>query len=150
MQTSFFYHPLTLPGASISTKLHHRNRPIKTMMAWKREGSSGKMVDEDMITLRERLRKMKFEMECEGDDHRLPDDWMQWEKSYIYSGGYHSDVYEAVAVLHRFLIDCRPSVVVGLVAVFAVGGSTTVVMVLQWLMNWISKDDWQSYFSFLC
>ncbi|KAI3816556.1 hypothetical protein L1987_16258 [Smallanthus sonchifolius] len=141
MQTCSFFHPLTPPGAPFCGKLQQPNRAFvndhnrPATMAFKKDGS-GKMVDENMITLRERIRKMKAEMETnDGADQRLPDDWMQWEKTYIYSGCYHSDVYEVVAFLQRFLMDIRPSVALGLVALFIVGGSTMAVMVLQCLIN---------------
>ncbi|KAJ0581782.1 putative P-type H(+)-exporting transporter [Helianthus annuus] len=40
------------------------------------------MVVENMIVLRERIRKMKID----GDEDRLPDNWMELEKTYTYSG----------------------------------------------------------------
>ncbi|KAK9060040.1 hypothetical protein SSX86_020744 [Deinandra increscens subsp. villosa] len=147
MQTtsSSFFHPLAPPpGAPFSGKLRHPKSPFLnhnqnqnrvTTMAFKKEGSGGKMVDENMIVLRERIRKVKAEMECGGGDDWLPENWMQWEKTYVYSGGYYSDIFEAVAFLQRFLMDSRPSVALGLVAVFAVGGSTAAMAVLWCLMN---------------
>ncbi|KAL8241863.1 hypothetical protein R6Q59_012165 [Mikania micrantha] len=141
MQTSSFFHPLKPTGAPFSGKLRHpkraylgdHNRPAT--MAFKKDGSDGKMVDENMIVLRERIRKTKAEMECYNDHRRLPENWMQWEKIYVYSGCYHSDVYEVVAFLQRFLIGSRPSVALGLVAVFVIGGSTAAVTVMQCLIN---------------
>ncbi|GKD41420.1 hypothetical protein Tco_1261627, partial [Tanacetum coccineum] len=96
---------------------------------------SGKMVDENMIVLRERIRKVKEEIEYDNGDNGLPNNWTKWEKTYVCSGGYHSDVYEAVAFIQRFLMECRPSVALGMVAELAFCGSTTTVMVLQWLIN---------------
>ncbi|KAK9060039.1 hypothetical protein SSX86_020743 [Deinandra increscens subsp. villosa] len=136
--SSFFqFHPLKPPGAPSSgtlrrpktSSLSGHNRPAT--MAFKKDGSGGKMVDENMIVLRERIRKVKDEM----DSDRLPDNWMGWEKTYVYSGGYHSDIYEAVAFLQRFLMESRPGVAVGLVVVLAVGGSTAAVTVLHMLLN---------------
>ncbi|XP_071687227.1 uncharacterized protein [Rutidosis leptorrhynchoides] len=98
-------------------------------MAFKKDGQ---MVDENMIVLRERIRKIEAETEC---DNQYPDNWMEWEKTYVYNGGYHSDVYEAVAFLQRFFMDNRPSVVLGLVVFFALGGSIGMITVLQWLIN---------------
>ncbi|KAI3817255.1 hypothetical protein L1987_11044 [Smallanthus sonchifolius] len=128
MQSSSFFHPLTPPGVPFSGRLRHDrsgfanvHKTVVTM--FKKDGSSGKMVDENMIVLRERIRKMK----CDGDDDWLTDNWMEWEKTYTYSGRYHSDVYKAVAVLQRFLIESRPSVALGLVALFAVGGGNIAV-----------------------
>ncbi|KAI3817258.1 hypothetical protein L1987_11047 [Smallanthus sonchifolius] len=136
MQSSSFFHPLTPPGVPFSGRLRHDrsgfanvHKTVVTM--FKKDGSSGKMVDENMIVLRERIRKMK----CDGDDDWLPDNWMEWEKTYTYSGRYHSDVYKAVAVLQRFLMESRPSVALGLVALFAVGGGVAGVTVLRWLID---------------
>ncbi|MFS7993121.1 hypothetical protein Hanom_Chr12g01090341 [Helianthus anomalus] len=145
MQTSSLFHPLTSTGASFSGNLRHRghmlrndhNRLATRLLAYKEDGSEGKMVDENMIVLRERIRKMKEEMEHNSGGDRLPANWMQWEKTYFYSGDYHSHIYEVIALLQRFLMDCRPSVVLGLVVLFAVGGSTATVLVLQCLINFI-------------
>ncbi|KAJ0900379.1 hypothetical protein HanPSC8_Chr08g0313131 [Helianthus annuus] len=131
MQTSSIIHPLTPPGIPFSGRL--RQPKSQVTMAFKKDGSSGKMVDDNMIVLRERIRKMKID---DGDNKvRLPDNWMQWEKTYTYSGGYHSDVYEAMAVLQRFLMETRPSVALGLVVIVAFGGCVSAVTVLQWLIN---------------
>lgn len=107
-------------------------------MAFKKDGYNGKTVDENMIVLRERIRKLKAEMEMEsggGGGDRLPDNWMEWEKKYTYSGGYHSDIYEGIAMLQRFLMETRPSVALGLVAGLAFSGSTVAMEVLWWLMS---------------
>ncbi|KAI3733872.1 hypothetical protein L6452_13330 [Arctium lappa] len=135
MQTSFFHHRLTPPGAhpfSGRRPFIHDHKLPETMSFKKDHGFNGKMVDENMIVLRERIRKMKAEMD--GDDW-LPDDWMGWEKRYTYSGGYYSDVYEMIALLQRFLMESRPSVGLGLVAVLAISGSTSAAMVLRWLIS---------------
>ncbi|KAM0015135.1 hypothetical protein Hdeb2414_s0033g00722521 [Helianthus debilis subsp. tardiflorus] len=132
MQTSSIIHPLTPPGIPFSGRLRQPKSQVTT--ALKKDGSSGKMVDDNMIVLRERIRKMKID---DGDNKvRLPDNWMQWEKkTYTYSGGYHSHVYEAIAVLQRFLMETRPSVALGLVVIVAFGGCVSAVTVLQWLIN---------------
>ncbi|KAL7588908.1 hypothetical protein Lser_V15G37199 [Lactuca serriola] len=145
MQTSSFFNPLPLPGAYFSgelrqskgTVINHHNRLIITM-AFKKDGYNGKTVDENMIVLRERIRKLKAEMEMEsggGGGDPLPDNWMEWEKKYTYSGGYHSDIYEGIAMLQRFLMETRPSVALGLVAGLAFSGSTVAMEVLWWLMS---------------
>nr|GEV93038.1 putative reverse transcriptase domain, ribonuclease H-like domain, aspartic peptidase domain protein [Tanacetum cinerariifolium] len=84
-----------------------------------------------LIALRERIQKVKEETEYDNGDNGLPNNWTEWEKIYVYSGGNHSDVYEAIAFIQRFLMECRPSVALGMVAVLAFGGSTTAAMVLQ-------------------
>ncbi|KAI3779057.1 hypothetical protein L2E82_08512 [Cichorium intybus] len=140
MQTSSFFHRLTPTGAcfsggfpqSKSVLVNHRS--LLTTMAFKNDRPSGKTVDENMIVLRERIRKLKAEMEYGGGE-QLPDNWMEWEKTYTYSGGYHSDIFEGIALLQRFLMETRPSVALGLVAGLAFSGSTVAMEVLWWLVN---------------
>ncbi|KAK9063697.1 hypothetical protein SSX86_017569 [Deinandra increscens subsp. villosa] len=141
MQTSSFLHSFKTHGAPLSGKLRQpksynfvtNHKTLVVKMVFKKDGSSGKMVDENMIVLRERIRQMK--QVGGGDGDRLPDNWMKWEKAYTCSGCYYSDVYEAVAFLQRFLIESRPSVAVGLVVLFVFGGSMAGLTVVQWLMN---------------
>ncbi|KAJ0865889.1 hypothetical protein HanRHA438_Chr12g0545621 [Helianthus annuus] len=141
MQTSSFFHPLKTPGALFSGTLRQpsvaflggRKRP--PTMALKKDGSSGKMVDENMIVLRQRIRKVKAEIEYNSGGDRLPDNWMQWERTYFHSGCYDSDVYEVVAFLQQFLLESRPSVALGLAGLFVIGGSTAGVAVLHLLIN---------------
>ncbi|KAJ9554137.1 hypothetical protein OSB04_018182 [Centaurea solstitialis] len=147
MQTSSFnLHRLTPPGAPFSgrtvTRFTYTNDHHNRLCAFKKDGFgfNGKMVDENMIVLRERIRKMEAEMDGGGDDW-LPNNWMEWEKRYVYSGGYHSDVYEMVALLQRFLMESRPAVGLGLVAVMAVSGSAVAVAVLWWL-RLVRRQDW--------
>ncbi|KAI3696256.1 hypothetical protein L1987_79267 [Smallanthus sonchifolius] len=142
MQTSSFFHPLKTPGSPFSGTLRHPNmalhgdRKQPATMAFKKDGSGGKMVDENMIVLRERIGQLKAEMEYDGGSgDRLPDNWMQWERTYYYSGCYHSDVYEVVVFLQRFLVENGPSVAVGLVALFVIGGSTAAVTVMHLLIK---------------
>ncbi|KAM0019923.1 hypothetical protein Hdeb2414_s0025g00661381 [Helianthus debilis subsp. tardiflorus] len=143
MQTSSLFHPLTSTGASFSGKLRHRghmlcndHNPLATiLLAYKKDGSDSEGWDENMIVLRERIRKMKEEMEHNSGDDRLPANWMQWEKTNFYSGDYRSHICDVITLLQQFLMDCSPSVVLGLVVLFAVGGSTAAVLVLQCLIN---------------
>ncbi|KAJ0725058.1 hypothetical protein HanPI659440_Chr12g0454591 [Helianthus annuus] len=137
MQTSSFFHPLKTPGAPFSGTLRQPSVAFlgRPTMALKKDGSSGKMVDENMIILRQRIRKVKAEIEYNSGGDRLPDNWMQWERTYFYSGCYHSDVYEVVAFLQQFLLESRPSVALGLAGLFVIGGSTAGVAVLHLLIN---------------
>ncbi|KAK7280362.1 hypothetical protein RJT34_25426 [Clitoria ternatea] len=70
----------------------------------------GKLVDENMILLRMRIREIeKMEMKSKG-----PSDWTEWEKKYFEN--YDSDVCEAVGLLQRLLMNTRPCLAVGSLA----------------------------------
>ncbi|KAE8022027.1 hypothetical protein FH972_007867 [Carpinus fangiana] len=70
----------------------------------------GRLVDENMIVLRWRIREMKIvEM-----NHDLPSNWMGWEKQYFFR--YNEDVCEALGLLQNFLMSTRPSLAFGLIA----------------------------------
>ncbi|CAL0300331.1 unnamed protein product [Lupinus luteus] len=67
----------------------------------------GKLVDENMILLRMRIREIEtLEMKM-----KAPSDWTEWEKKY--SMDYVSDVCEAVGMLQRLLMNTRPSLALG-------------------------------------
>jgi len=63
----------------------------------------GKMVDENMILLRMRIREIEM-VEMKG---KAGSDWSEWEKKYFQN--YDSEVCEAVGLLQRLLINTRPS-----------------------------------------
>ncbi|CAL5372558.1 unnamed protein product [Camellia sinensis] len=70
-------------------------------------------VDEGMIVLRMRIRELKLsEM-----SHVLPSDWMEWEKKYYEN--YNEDVCEAMGWLQSVLMNTRPSLAMGMVALVA-------------------------------
>ncbi|XP_014511977.1 uncharacterized protein LOC106770694 [Vigna radiata var. radiata] len=63
----------------------------------------GKMVDDNMILLRKRIREIEM-LKTKG---KASSDWNEWEKKYFQN--YDSDVCEAVGVLQRVLMNTRPS-----------------------------------------
>ncbi|KAF5737839.1 hypothetical protein HS088_TW13G00730 [Tripterygium wilfordii] len=71
----------------------------------------GRLVDDDMSTLRVRIREMKVQEERKN----VPSDWMEWEKQY-YSVDYCVDVGEAMGLLQKNLLNTRPSLALGIVA----------------------------------
>lgn len=84
----------------------------------------GKLVDENMIVLRMRIREMRM-LET---DHAPPSGWKDWEKQYY--AQYDSDVCAAVGLLQSHLMNMRPSLAIGVVLlfVFCVPISTVVLM----------------------
>ncbi|KAH7533870.1 uncharacterized protein LOC132803508 [Ziziphus jujuba] len=71
----------------------------------------GKLVDENMIELRIRIQEMKM---LEMGDEQPPSDWMEWEKDYFEY--YKEDVCEGIGLLQNWLMNVRPSLALGFVA----------------------------------
>ncbi|GFY84773.1 hypothetical protein Acr_03g0015470 [Actinidia rufa] len=103
------------------------------------EGGDGeKMVDENMIVLRMRIRKAEM-----SEGRHVPlSDWMEWEKKY-YALYYNEDVCEGVGLLQSFLMDTRPCLALGMVVILALSVpiSSFVVMahaieVAKWFLSW--------------
>ncbi|XP_052205174.1 uncharacterized protein LOC127809999 [Diospyros lotus] len=70
---------------------------------------SGRLVDENMIVLRMRLREMKISELS----HQLPESWTEWEKKHY--AHYNEAVCEATGFLQSVLMNTRPSLALGLV-----------------------------------
>nr|GMD52002.1 uncharacterized protein LOC109151155 [Ipomoea batatas] len=77
-------------------------------------GGQNKMVDENMIVLRLRIKEMKA-LEGDDGDRTAEMHWMGWEKEYVKH--YNEDVCEFVGLLQRFLMENRPALGLGLMAV---------------------------------
>ncbi|KAJ8770288.1 hypothetical protein K2173_012758 [Erythroxylum novogranatense] len=85
---------------------------------------NGKVIDENMIVLRKRIHEIKL---AERSYDENPSEWMSWEKKY-YSGKYSSDVCEAVGLLQSMLMNTRPSLALGMVALLALAIPTSAVI----------------------
>lgn len=77
-----------------------------------RRDYGGRIVDENMILLRMRIRELKM-LETSQEP---PASWMGWEKKYYTH--YDEDVYEAVGLLQSYLMSVRPSLALGMAALF--------------------------------
>lgn len=110
--------------AGIPSLLPRRKKPsIISMAASSSRGSNskgrdygGRLVDENMIVLRLRIRETKL---SEKSDEQLPSDWMEWEKKYYVD--YTKDVCEAMGLLQNCLMDMRPSFTLGMIAIVILG-----------------------------
>ncbi|XP_058082533.1 uncharacterized protein LOC131230651 [Magnolia sinica] len=92
-------------------------------------GFGGRSVDEDMIVLRQRIHDMKMaEMNNEPPLH-----WMEWEKRYYTC--YDSDVCEAVGLLQTVLMNTRPSLAIGTMALVALSVPTSTVMIIFYFIE---------------
>ncbi|XP_062152057.1 uncharacterized protein LOC133860483 [Alnus glutinosa] len=76
----------------------------------RRRDYGGRLVDENMISLRMRLRELKM-LETSQEP---PASWMEWEKKYYTH--YDEDVCEAVGLLQSYLMSVRPSFALGMAA----------------------------------
>ncbi|XVE72158.1 hypothetical protein DITRI_Ditri11bG0016400 [Diplodiscus trichospermus] len=85
-----------------------------------RDDYQGKLVDESMIVLRMRIKEIKV---LEKKDE-VPSNWMEWEKQYFLH--YNEDIFRAIGLLQNYLMDIRPSLALGIMALlmFSVSIST--------------------------
>lgn len=78
-----------------------------------RDNYDGKLVDENMIVLRKRIKDMKM-LETR---QTPPSDWMEWERRY--SRDYNEDVWQGVGLLQMFLMNTRPCLAIGMLGLVA-------------------------------
>ena len=96
----------------------------------------GKLVDENLIVLRMRIKEMKISE----SGAEMPSNWKEWEKQYFLH--YNADVCEAVGVLQNFLMNIRPSLAVAMVVLvllsLLISTGVTLFHVLQLVQGFIS------------
>ncbi|GAB2214594.1 hypothetical protein Droror1_Dr00018949 [Drosera rotundifolia] len=116
------------------------SRPLlttKKMFAMRRDQSNdrefdynGRLVDENMIVLRMRIREMR--MVEEGEQARK--NWMRWEKAWY--GEYAALVCVVLGMVQSNIMNVRPSVGIGMAALVTLGVPTyAVIMLLQLLSS---------------
>lgn len=147
MQTSFLFHPIMAPLRPFSGDLsrekvsfHQRKRPTNSVLALRRDAydknhQNGRLVDENMIVLRKRIHDIKM-VETSENLEELPADWMEWEKRYYYDN-YNSDISESMGVLQYLLMETRPSLALGMVALVLFSVPTSMVAVALHLMDMV-------------
>ena len=82
-----------------------------------------------MIVLRKRIHEMKMIER----NYEPPEDWMDWEKR-CYTN-YDSMICEALGVLQTQLMNTRPSLALGMVAVLVLSVPTSTAVVLHHLLE---------------
>ncbi|KAM7478228.1 hypothetical protein LguiA_026441 [Lonicera macranthoides] len=92
----------------------------------------GKLVDENMIVLRMRIKDMKMS----GTSQMPPSDWMEWEKQYIRD--YYEDVCDGVGLLQMCLMNTRPCLAMGMVALVALSVPISAWVIIFNVMGWIN------------
>ncbi|CAA2996579.1 mediator of RNA polymerase II transcription subunit [Olea europaea subsp. europaea] len=90
----------------------------KVVVAAKKDDNEAKSspVDESMSVLRLHIKKMKV-LESSRTSQKPSSDWMEWEKRIFTR--YQEDVCEAMALLQTYLMNTRPSVALGVLALVA-------------------------------
>ncbi|XP_058769475.1 uncharacterized protein LOC131643303 [Vicia villosa] len=89
----------------------------------------GKMVDENMIILRMRIR----EIEMLENKSKPPSHWTEWEKKYFEN--YGSDVCDGVGLLQTMLMNTRPGLVVGILAMIMLSMSMSMSLLVSQMME---------------
>lgn len=131
----------SLPPSSARTP--HRKSPVQQVVAAYRGSGgrdyTGRLVDENMIVLRMRIREVQMLEASEPP----PSNWMEWEKRYYEH--YNEDVCKAVGLLQSYLMNIRPILALGFLGLIAfsvpISTMTGVFQVLQMakgLFRWFS------------
>ncbi|OIT00910.1 PREDICTED: uncharacterized protein LOC109230168 [Nicotiana attenuata] len=132
--TSFLTSSPILPSLfSPKTKSSSRASRTKTL-AMKREARDQnyyncRVVNENMIVLRKRIHEMKMIER----NYEPSAEWTNWEKS-LYAN-YDSNICEAMGFLQSELMDTRPSLALGMVALIALSVPTSTAVVLFHLVE---------------
>ncbi|RWW46575.1 hypothetical protein BHE74_00047485 [Ensete ventricosum] len=122
-------HPSSFPARPsdrhAGPHLPNRQRSIEVAAGrdgygWDYSGGGG-LVDENMIVLRRRIHEMKMAER----NYEAPSEWMDWEKRYY--ARYHADVSDILCLLQTLLMNTRPSVAIGLMAVLALSVPTRAI-----------------------
>lgn len=93
-------------------------------------GGGGRLVDEGMVVLRRRIH----EMEAAERGWDPPEEWAAWEKEWYAT--YDADVcQQLVGVLQAFLVNSRPGVGVGLVAVLMLAVPASAFVLVSLLLD---------------
>lgn len=130
-----------LPSLPFSNarKLAQPNRSSRSMvLASLRRGSSsngnrdferGRLVDENMIVLRKRIHEMKMVER----NYEPPSHWMEWEKRlYV---GYDSFICDVMGILQSQLMNTRPSLALGMMALVTLSVPISSAMILLHLIE---------------
>ncbi|KAL6573809.1 hypothetical protein OROHE_002268 [Orobanche hederae] len=95
-----------------------------TRREFENQDFSGRRVDESMIVLRMRIHEMKMGE----NNYEPPREWMDWERR-IYTN-YDSMICDGMGHLQSYMMETRPSLALGMIALIALSVpiSTAVVM----------------------
>jgi hypothetical protein len=135
LSSSFVLLPIPCSGniKRQSTPFIKNNKKSFFIYASKRDSFGkhydGKMVDENMIILRMRIREIEM-METKNE---TPSGWTEWEKKHFEN--YDSDVCDGVGLLQRMLMNTRPGLVVGILALIMLSMSMSMSLLVVQLVE---------------
>ncbi|KAK9277470.1 hypothetical protein L1049_007014 [Liquidambar formosana] len=140
MEAASLYTSALLRSPFSTNSSHHKmgfimrkRRPTVVITASKRDAYGrdyhSNLVDESMIVLRKRIH----EMEMVERNHEPPRDWMEWERRYY--SNYDSDICEAVGFLQSQLMNVRPSLALGMMALIALSVPTSTAVIVFHLVE---------------
>ncbi|XP_019427332.1 PREDICTED: uncharacterized protein LOC109335631 [Lupinus angustifolius] len=131
INSSQLFHPFSTSNNHISNG--RRSRPFTIVMASNRgaadQNFGGRLVDESMIVLRKRIHEMNMIER----NYEPPSEWMDWEKRYYTS--YDSMICEAMGFIQTQLMNTRPSLALGVMALVALSVPTSTALVLFHLVD---------------
>ncbi|KAK7343461.1 hypothetical protein VNO77_12222 [Canavalia gladiata] len=124
------FHPFSSSKACYNGRKGCSFGPIMASMRESADqNSSGRMVDESMIILRKRIHEMNMIEK----NYEPPSEWMDWEKRYYTS--YDSMICEAMGVLQTQLMNTRPSLALGAMALVAMSVPTSTALLFFHLVE---------------
>ncbi|OIT27202.1 hypothetical protein A4A49_63528, partial [Nicotiana attenuata] len=120
---------LVCPPSS-STFLNRKLRLV--VCARNKDGYNGsKLVDENMIVLRMRIKEMNISSSEAG---KLPSsNWMEWEKKYF--SHYNDVVFEVVRLLQIYLMETRPALALGMLTLLSLSVPISTYALVQHAME---------------
>ncbi|CAA2934670.1 Mediator of RNA polymerase II transcription subunit 18 [Olea europaea subsp. europaea] len=128
--TSFLHSQIPLSKPFSST---HRNSGCTKIFAIRREthdqNFDGRMVDENLIILRKRIHEMKVIER----NYEPPSEWMDWEKRFY--ANYDSIICDAMGLLQSQLMETRPSLALGIIALIALSLPTSTGVIMFHLID---------------
>ncbi|XP_020210236.1 uncharacterized protein LOC109795207 [Cajanus cajan] len=127
INSSQIFHPFSVASKTCGSKGRKLSSVI--MASMRDQNFSGRLVDESMIILRKRIHEMNMIER----NYEPPSDWMDWEKRYYTS--YDSIICEAVGVLQTHLMNTRPSLALGAMALVAISVPTSTAVLFFHLVD---------------
>ncbi|KAL6539036.1 hypothetical protein OROMI_025362 [Orobanche minor] len=102
-----------------------------TRREFENQDFSGRRVDESMIVLRMRIHEMKMGE----NNYEPPREWMDWERR-IYTN-YDSMICDGMGHLQSYMMETRPSLALGMIALIALSVPILAAVVMSNLLELI-------------
>ncbi|KAL7132357.1 hypothetical protein ABFS83_12G068600 [Erythranthe nasuta] len=103
----------------------------KRDQAHNRHNFNGRLVDENLIVLRMRIHEANMIEK----NYEPPREWMDWERRFYAS--YDTIICDAMGHLQTYLMETRPSLVLGMIALIALSLPTSIGVVIYNLFQLI-------------